>query len=222
VTTPRARIAIDGPAGAGKSTAARGLAAALGYGYFDSGALYRTVGVAARERGLDPNDAAALAGVVPTLEITIEETADGQRVLLDGRDVSRAIREPDAGEWASRVAALPAVRAALIARQRAVAVDGGIVMDGRDIGTVVLPDADGKFFITASVEARARRRHAEHPDERLDAIREAIEARDRRDRERAVAPLRPAVGAIVVDTSTLTPVEVVNRLLEALGEPARP
>lgn len=222
MTTRRLTIAIDGPAGAGKSTAARGLAAELGYAYVDSGAQYRVVGLAAHERGLDASDADTVAAMVPTLEIVVTEAADGQRVLLDSRDVTRAIRVPEAGEWASRIAALPPVRAALIARQRAQAAAGGIVMEGRDIGTVVLPDADRKFFVTASADERARRRHAEHPEEALDAIRAGIIARDQRDEGRAVAPLRAAPDAEVVDTSALSPAEVVAALALMVRRPARP
>jgi CMP/dCMP kinase len=209
-------IAVDGPAGAGKSTAARALAGALGYAYFDSGALYRAVGLAARERGVDVGNADALVAMVDRLTIVIVDGPDGVRVTLDGDDVSAAIREPAAGEWASRVAAVPAVRARLIARQRAVAAQGGVVMDGRDIGTVVLPDADCKFYLDAGVAERARRRHVETPAESVGAIRAAIEARDRRDRERPVAPLRPAPEAIVVDTTALTPEEVLQRLLQVV------
>jgi len=222
VTTRRPTIAIDGPAGAGKSTAARRLAAELGYEYVDSGALYRVVGLAGHERGLDGSDPDAAAAMIASLEIEVTEGPGGQRVLLDGRDVTLAIRAPEAGERASRLAALPPVRAALIARQRAYAARGGIVMEGRDIGTVVVPDADHKFFVTASVEERARRRHAEHPEEALEAIREAIVARDLRDQGRAVAPLRPAPDAEVLDTSGLSLAEVVEVLALKVRKPPRP
>lgn len=211
-------IAIDGPAGAGKSTAARALARALGYRYFDSGTLYRAVGVAARRRGLDPADGKALAALVAGLRIAVE----GERVLLDGDDVTAAIRAPEAGDWASRVAAVPEVRRGLIDRQRDLAAAGGIVMDGRDIGTVVLPDADRKFFVTASLTERARRRQAEHPEEEPAAVRAAIAARDRRDAERAVAPLRAAPDAVVIDTSGLGPAAVLDALLAAVHGRARP
>ena len=222
MTGRRSTIAIDGPAGAGKSTVARRLATELGYEYVDSGALYRVVGLAARECGLDGTDAEAAAAMVASLEIEITEGADGQRVLLDGRDVTLAIRAPEAGEWASRLAAVPAVRAALIARQRAYAAHGGIVMEGRDIGTVVFPNAEHKFFVTASVEERAKRRQAEHPEEALEAIRDAIVARDRRDEGRAVAPLRAAPDAEVLDTSGLSLAEVVEVLALKVRKPPRP
>jgi cytidylate kinase len=223
--TARARgltIAVDGPAGAGKSTAARALARALGYRCFETGALYRVVGLAARERGVDPNDAAALGAMVPTLAIGIDDAGGSTRVLLDGRDVTERLREPDAGEWASRVAAVPVVRTYLLDRQRAIAADGGVVMEGRDIGTVVLPDADCKFFLTASAEERARRRQAEQPGEASEATRTALAARDRRDTERATAPLKPAGDAIVIDTSGLTADEVTATLLATVRARARP
>jgi cytidylate kinase len=211
-------IAVDGPAGAGKSTAARGLAARLGYRYVDSGAMYRVVGLAARERGVDPADAAALGALVDGIDFGVRDEPGGQRILLGGRDVTEAIREPAIGEWASRVAAVGAVRDRLVARQRACGAGGGVVMDGRDIGTVVFPDADCKFFLTASVEERARRREGDAagggaPDR--EATRAAIEERDRRDRQRERSPLRPAPDAMVVDTTDLSPDEVLARLLAA-------
>jgi cytidylate kinase len=217
-------IAIDGPAGAGKSTAARRLAAALDYTYVDSGAMYRAVGLAARRHGVDPDDAAAVAALVDG--VTLVADAGGTRVLLDGDDVTRELRAPDAGAWASRVAPHALVRARLLDRQRALAAEGGIVMDGRDIGTVVFPDAECKFFLTASTDERARRRQAEEAGSGaasdLAATRAEIEARDRRDRDRSIAPLRAAPDAIVIDNSTLTVDAVVARMLEAVRARARP
>jgi cytidylate kinase len=228
VTTQATRplvIAVDGPAGAGKSTAARALAARLGYLHVDSGAMYRVVGLAARERGVDPGDAGALAGLVDAMAITLRDEPSGQRVFLDGRDVTAEIRAPAAGEWASRVAAVPQVRARLVARQRALAA-GGVVMDGRDIGTVVFPDADCKFFLVASADERARRRQgdllAAGTPGNLTATRAEIEARDRRDCERAHAPLQAAPDAIVIDTTQLSPEAVVARMLETARARARP
>ncbi len=216
-------IAVDGPAGAGKSTAARGLAAALGYTYVDSGAMYRAVALAARRTGVDLDDGDAVAACVD--RIALVPDASGTRVLVDGGDVTGEIRAADAGAWASRVAAQPAVRARLLGRQRELAVGGGVVMDGRDIGTIVFPGADCYFFLIASTEERARRRHAEDAARGAasDAIatRAAIEERDRRDRERAVAPLRPAADAIVIDTSMLTREEVVARMLETVRARAK-
>lgn len=220
----RVVVAIDGPAGAGKSTVARALATALGYTYVDSGAMYRVVGLAAQERGLDPADAAALAALVDTLDFTLAPDPAGQRIILAGRDVTAAIRTPTAGEWASRVAAIPEVRNHLVARQRRLGAAGGIVMDGRDIGTVVFPTADCKFFLTASVGERARRRGHElgAPETDLAAIQTEIERRDQRDSERAYSPLKPAPDAEIVDTSGLAAPEVVTRLLKRVLERARP
>ena len=221
-------IAVDGPAGAGKSTAARDLAARLGYTHVDSGAMYRAVGLAAYERGVDPADAAALGALVDALDLRFEfvDARREARVLLDGRDVSVAIRTPAAGEWASRVAPVPEVRTRLVVRQRALAHGGGVVMDGRDIGTVVFPDADCKFFVTASAGERARRRQAEQaPDAAagdFSATQAEIEARDRRDREREHSPLVQAVDAVVIDTDALTPEAVVTRMLEVVQARARP
>lgn len=223
-TGRRLVIAIDGPAGAGKSTLARGLARALGYTYVDSGAMYRVVGLAARERGIDPADAGALATLVDDLDFALVPEATGQGVLLEGRDVTDALRAPLAGEWASRVAAIPEVRTRLVARQQRLGASGGIVMDGRDIGTVVFPTADCKFFVTASPAERARRRASEigAPDHELSAIQRDIEARDLRDSARAHAPLKPAPDAEIVDTTDLTADEVAERLLKRVLERARP
>jgi cytidylate kinase len=220
----REQIAIDGPAGAGKSTAARLLAATLGYVYVDSGAMYRAVGLAAKRRGIDPDDAAAVAKLVRAVSLSAD--AAGTHVHLGDEDVTALIRTSDAGAWASRVAAHPRVRTRLLAQQRALAAKGGVVMDGRDIGTVVLPRAGCKFFLTASSDERAHRRYVE--DRRggaandLAATRAEIEARDRRDRERATAPLVAAADAIVIDTSNLSPDAVVARMLKAVHARARP
>jgi CMP/dCMP kinase len=224
VAPRRLVIAIDGPAGAGKSTLARRLAAALGYTYVDSGAMYRVVGLAARERAIDPTDAATLAILVDGLDFTLRPDPAGQRVWLEGRDVTDAIRTPLASEWASRVAAIPEVRSRLVARQRQLGDAGGVVMDGRDIGTVVFPMADCKFFVTASVAERARRRAREAGAPSTDeaSIQRAIEARDQRDSERAHAPLKAAADAESVDTTGLTADEVAERLLQRVLERARP
>ncbi len=225
--TPPARrivVTIDGPAGAGKSTLARRLATALGYTYVDSGAMYRVVGMAARERGVDPTDAVALAALVDGLDFVLRPDPGGQRLLLEGRDVTEDLRTPLAGEWASRVAAVPEVRTRLVTRQRRLGAEGGIVMDGRDIGTVVFPTAECKFFVTASVAERARRRASEigAPDGDLATIQKDIETRDLRDSERTQSPLKPAPDAEIVDTTGCTAEEAAQRLLKRVLERARP
>ncbi len=219
-------IAIDGPAGAGKSTAARALAAALGYTYVDSGAMYRLVALAAREHGVADDDTDGLARLVDALDFDLRRDARGMRVVLGGRDVTDAIREPAVTASASRVATVSAVRRRLVERQRELARGGGVVMDGRDVGTVVLPDADCKFFLSATSDERARRRQrdlaAAGVADTLEATRDEIDARDRRDRERHDSPLRPAADAVHVDTSALTPADVLARLLEHVRACARP
>ena len=219
----RLTIAVDGPAGAGKSTLARALAAALGYAYVDSGAMYRVVGLAAHERGIDLADAPALAALVAGLDFVLQPDPAGQRVLLEGRDVTDGIRTQAAGERASRVAAVPEVRTGLVARQRALGAAGGVVMDGRDIGTVVFPDAHCKFFVTATVAERARRRALEigAPAEQLPAIQRQIETRDRRDSERAHSPLAAAPDAELVDTTGQSVEALVTRLLQRVLERAK-
>jgi cytidylate kinase len=207
-------VAVDGPAGAGKSSASRALADRLGFAYVDTGAMYRAVGVLARERGIAPDDAGGLAALVRDLEI---EFADrGGRILAGGRDLSEAIRRPEAGEWASRVSAQPAVRDRLVALQRALGRGGGIVMEGRDIGTVVFPDAPVKFYLTADPPARARRRAAElraqgTPVDEA-ALAGELAERDRRDAGRAHSPLRAAADAVVIDTTPLPLRAVVDAM----------
>jgi CMP/dCMP kinase len=214
-------VAIDGPAGAGKSTASRRLAARLGFAMVDTGAIYRAVALAASRRGLAFDDDAGLALLLPTVEIRFEPAADGsgQRVLLGGEDVSLAIRTPAMSLGASAVSARPVVRAGLLELQRRLATaleNRGAVLEGRDIGTVVFPDADVKFFLTASPEERARRRHdelaAKGGVQTFDEVLADQRRRDRDDSERAIAPLKPAADAIVVDTSG-TPLDAVVEAL---------
>lgn len=193
-------VAIDGPAGAGKSTVAKAVAAALGFTYLDTGAMYRSVGLAAAERGVEP---AQIAG-----ELTIEL---GERVLLDGRDVTDAIRTPEASEGASRAAADPAVRSAMVAQQQRIVASGDWVAEGRDIGTVVAPDAAVKVFLTASAEERARRRAVQIGADVATVLAEQT-IRDERDTTRAVAPLRPAADAVELDTTGLSLEDVVARV----------
>jgi cytidylate kinase len=211
---------VDGPAGAGKSSASRALAERLGFAHVDTGAMYRVVGVLARERGIAPDDPAALRGLVGDLEIDFAD--GGARVLVGERDLSEAIRRPEAGEWASRVSAQPVVRERLVALQRALGRAGDIVMEGRDIGTVVFPDAPVKFYLTAEPRARARRRAAElrAQGETVDetALARELAERDRRDAGRAHSPLRAAGDAIVIDTTPLSLEEVVEVMARVARE----
>ena len=201
-------IAIDGPAGAGKSTLARALARELGYLYVDTGAIYRTVALRAREAGADPSDPEQVAPLLEDLDLRMDYGADGvQRMYLSGRDVTETIRENEVSALASQVAALPAVREFLLEFQRKQAREHDVVMDGRDIGTVVLPQAGVKIFLTAAPEARARRRTAEllqrGQDADFDEILREIRQRDEQDENRPVAPLRQAEDAALLDTTNL-------------------
>ena len=201
-------IAIDGPAGAGKSTLARALARELGYLYVDTGAIYRTVALRAREAGADPSDPEQVAPLLEDLNLRMDYGGDGvQRMYLSGRDVTEAIRENEISALASQVAALPAVREFLLEFQRKQAREHDVVMDGRDIGTVVLPQAGVKIFLTATPEARARRRTAEllqrGQDADFDEILREIRQRDKQDENRPVAPLRQAEDAALLDTTNL-------------------
>ena len=209
-------VAIDGPAGAGKSTASRALAQRLGWGYVDTGAMYRAVAVLAAERGIGLDDDAALGRFVAGLSFELRD--GGTALAVDGRDVSAAIRRPDAGELASRVSTRPVVRERLVALQRALGAAGGVVMEGRDIGTVVFPHAPVKLYLTAAPAERARRRAMElrTRGEQVDeaALAADLAARDRRDSGRANSPLRPAADAQIIDTTHLTFDEVVE-LMEA-------
>ncbi len=213
-------IAIDGPSGAGKSTTARRLAERLGYLYIDTGAMYRAVGwKAARER-IDPADEEGLAALCGRTTVTLDSRGPSLRVFVDGTDVSQAIRTPEMGNQASSVSKSPSVRARLLELQRALGRDGGVVMDGRDIGTVVFPDADVKFFLDASAEERGRRRWRELTDKGIkvdqERITQEIRDRDRQDSSRVLAPLRRADDARVIDSTALTADEVLDRMLDAI------
>ena len=214
-------IAIDGPSGAGKSTLAKRLAQELGFLYVDTGAIYRTVGLAGLRQRLDLSDAAEVAGLLPRLTITMGYGEDGlQHMFLDGEDVTAAIRENEVSACASKVAAIPAVRDFLMEMQRRTAREHDVIMDGRDIGTVVLPDADLKIYLTAAPEARAQRRCRELLERGQQAdfdqvLREVIE-RDRRDTERETAPLRQAEDAVLADTTELDLEESFQLLLRLI------
>jgi len=216
-------IAIDGPSGAGKSTLARQLAKKLGFLYVDTGAIYRTVALKAQKSGADPKVPAQVIPLLEVLDIRMAYEADGlQHMYLDGEDVTEAIRVHAVSQCASLVAAIPEVRAFLLDYQRRLARENSVVMDGRDIGTVVLPDADVKIFLTASAEIRARRRllELEQRGQQADfaTILRDIEQRDEQDRSRAVAPLRQAEDAVLVDTSLLNLEESLQAMLNIVKE----
>jgi cytidylate kinase len=202
-------IAIDGPAGAGKSSVARGVAAALGFTYLDSGAMYRSVALAALGSGLDPDDAAAAAELAESMRIALHDA----RVELDGRDVTEAIRSPEVTAAASRLAVHPQVREAMVKRQRSLIESGRYVAEGRDIGTVVSPEAPLKVFLTASAEERARRRAAQ-TGEPVEEVRAAQGRRDERDRARSHGALRPAADAVELDTTDMPLEEVIAAVVE--------
>jgi cytidylate kinase len=211
-------IAIDGPSGSGKGTVARLVAKRLGWHLLDSGALYRLVAMAGANRGLAADDEAGHAEVAAGLDARFESDPQGhERVLLDGRDVTRDLRTEEAGAAASRVAAMPAVRTALLARQRGFAAAPGLVADGRDMGTVVFTGAPVKVYLTASAEERAQRRYKQLKEKGLPAnladLSQEILQRDRRDSTRPVAPLRPAPDAVVIDSTGIAVEEVVDRVL---------
>lgn len=215
-------IAIDGPAGAGKSTLARKLAEKLGFLYVDTGAIYRTVAVKVLWEKADPADPAQVIPLLEGLEIHIGYDSDGvQRMYLEGEDVSAAIRKHKVSGVASQVSAIPEVRAFLLDFQRKLARESNVVMDGRDIGTVVLPDADVKIFLTASPEVRAKRRLLELEQRgqpaQYEQILQDIQDRDRQDRNRAAAPLRQAEDAVLLDTSGLDLEQSLTQMLEIVS-----
>ncbi len=196
-------IAIDGPSGAGKSTISKAVAKALGYLYVDTGAIYRTVGVFVRNHGVDPRDAAGVEELLPQIKIEMRHMSGVQRMYLNGVDVTEAIREHEISRYASDVSAIPAVRAFLLEMQRKFAAENNVIMDGRDIGTVVLPNATVKIFLTATSEDRARRRWLEltskGSDISYEKVLEDMRVRDRNDASRSIAPLKPAEDAELLD-----------------------
>jgi cytidylate kinase len=221
-------VSIDGPVGAGKSTVARILAKKLGYQYIDSGAMYRAVACAALREGIALYDESALSSLINQIKIEFGEEEGKMRTYLWGEDISDEIRSPEVSQASSRISVLPEVRKRLVALQRQMGEksDGGVVMEGRDIGTVVFPDADIKFFLDGSPEERARRKHQDlrgtgvHTD--LSETMREITVRDERDRHRAVSPLRPAENCIVIDSTELEVEQVVNLMLHEIRGRLKP
>ncbi|HIJ89453.1 MAG: (d)CMP kinase [Desulfobulbaceae bacterium] len=222
----KAIVTIDGPSGAGKSTISRGLAAKLHFTYLDTGAMYRAVGLALERQGIDLADTASLKRCLDEIELTLAPNGDDDvRVLLNGEDVSQAIRTPEMGMVASRVSADPLVREKLTALQRQLGEKGGIVAEGRDMGTVVFPKAASKFFLNASAEERARRRCKQLAEKGqivdFQEILDQISKRDYDDSRRQLAPLKPADDAIIVDSSSMGPEAVIEFMLASIAKSAR-
>ena len=214
-------VAVDGPSGAGKSTLAKAAAAQLGIVYVDTGAIYRSIGYYVYCKGIDPKDAPAVIAVLPELEIEMRYGEDGvQRMILNGEDVSQQIRLPEMSMYASAVSAIPEVRTFLLEMQRQMARSTSVIMDGRDIGTVVLPQADVKIFLTAAAEVRALRRMKELEQrgtpQAFEEVLQQIEKRDWDDSHRAAAPLRQAEDAVLLDTSELTFDESLSAMLDII------
>ena len=215
-------VAIDGPAGAGKSSVAKAAAQELGFVYVDTGALYRTIGLAVCRRGIDGTDVPGILATLPEIQVGLTYQDGAQHVLLDGEDVSDAIRTPQISTYASQVSSVPEVRAYLLDLQRDLARRQSVIMDGRDIGTVILPDAKVKIFLTASPEKRAARRCAELREKGQDVTVEDIladmERRDALDASRATAPLKQAEDAVLVDTSDLTLEQSIEAVLTVIRD----
>lgn len=215
-------IAIDGPAGAGKSTVARRVAGALGYAYIDTGAMYRAVAWATLKEGVAPDDAEAVTRLAETLDIRLRPEAAETQIWVNAQDITDQIRTPDISNLTSPLSAIPGVRRRMVALQQAMGAAGGVVMEGRDIGTVVLPHADVKVFLTASLEKRAERRQAELASRGvtvdMDALRADIAARDARDGGRDIAPMIPAPDAAMLDSDRLSVDDVVATILRLWQE----
>ncbi len=216
------KIALDGPSGSGKSTVAKAISARLGIVYVDTGALYRSVGYYVRTMDLDPKNAEQVESVLPEIELDVRYENGVQCVYLNGENLGDKIRQPEISMYASAVSAIPAVRAFLLETQKSIARKNSVVMDGRDIGTVILPDADVKIFMTASNEARAMRRYNELTEKGVavkyeDVLREMIE-RDENDRNRDVAPCVPAEDAIIFDNSDYDLEGSINKVIEMIKE----
>ncbi len=214
-------IAVDGPSGVGKSSVSRLLARHYGLRYVDTGAIYRAVAVRVGDEGMDLDDEGAIRSLLSSMVIDVEDGDRGFRIFIDGRELTGRIRSPEAGRLASRVSSIRAVREALIDLQRGLG-RGGAVVEGRDIGTVVFPDAPVKFFLTASFEKRVERRYHQLKRKGIDVdmedLRKEMMERDRRDSERRIAPLKMAVDAIEVDTTSLSLEEVFNRMVKVIDE----
>ncbi len=219
---PRITIAVDGPGSAGKGTVAKGVARALGYQYIDTGAMYRAVALVCRHKGIAWNDDAACAAVAAELAFEFRWTGDVLHILVDGEDITSEIRQDGIGRGASDVSALPSVRKALLGLQRALGAEGGVVMDGRDIGTVVLPDSELKIYLDAELDERARRRHEElvrrGETVPVNQVRAGLAFRDKQDSEREVAPLKQADDALFVDSTALSAAQVVEKVLALARE----
>ena len=210
-------IAVDGPGSAGKGTVARGAARELGFQYVDTGAMYRAVALTALQRGVSWDDPVDLAGLAASLQFRFAFEGDVLRVYVDGHDITARIRSDEIGMGASIVSKVPEVRAALLGLQRELGATGGVVMDGRDIGTVVLPDAGLKIYLTADLEVRALRRHGElvrrGENVSFDRVREALNKRDLQDMNRDVAPLKPAADAVQLDTTEMTIRQAIDQVI---------
>lgn len=212
-------ITIDGPAGAGKTTVSRGLADRLGYTYVDTGALYRGVAWAARKAGIAPEDDDGLEALLATLRLRFVRGAAGSRLYNGDEDIEDRIRTPEMSMLASDISARPVVRRYLLAVQRRMGHEKGVVFEGRDMGTVVFPEADVKFFLDASLAIRARRRHRElatRSGQTLENVQKEMAQRDRNDQNRSLAPLKPAADAVIVDATGMTPADVVARMLREI------
>jgi len=216
------KVAVDGPAGAGKSTISKKVAERLNLIYIDTGAMYRAVGLYVLRKNISTTDNEAVSALLNEIDIDIAHGENGQLVFLNGEDVTGKIRTPEVSMAASNVSAIPEVRIKLVEMQRALAESKSVIMDGRDIGSHVLPDADIKIFLTASVEERARRRYIELTEKgekcSFDAVKEEMELRDKNDSTRAVSPLIIAEGAVVIDTTNLTPEQSIDALTDKIKE----
>lgn len=216
------KIAIDGPSGAGKSTLAKALAARLGIIYVDTGALYRAVGYYVKSKGVDPQDSVAVEALLPEINIGLKYECGVQNVYLNGENLGDKIRQTEISMYASAVSAIPAVRKFLLETQKSIAREHSVVMDGRDIGTVILPDADIKIFLTATDEVRARRRYnellAKGIEVKYEDVLAEMKERDARDRSREIAPAIPAPDAVILDNSDCTNEESVEDVLRIIKE----